>query len=109
MAMVKAVPVASFIILALVWLDAETLSLFISAVYRRQEQPLEDRRHCRWAAVFQEGRLLEDLSAVANLRFALGEIPGEAGGLLGACTGFPSPFSRISSRHRARLSQPPCV
>lgn len=31
-AMVKAVPVASFIILALVWLDAETLSLFISAL-----------------------------------------------------------------------------
>lgn len=29
---VKAVPVASFIILALVWLDAETLSLFISAL-----------------------------------------------------------------------------
>ena len=31
-AMGKAVPVASFIILALVWLDAETLSLFISAL-----------------------------------------------------------------------------
>lgn len=31
-AVVKAVPVASFIILALVWLDAEDLSLFISAL-----------------------------------------------------------------------------
>ena len=31
-AVVKAVPVASFIILALVWLDAESLSLFISAL-----------------------------------------------------------------------------
>lgn len=31
-AVVKAVPVASFIILALVWLDAETLSLFISGL-----------------------------------------------------------------------------
>lgn len=28
--------------------------------------------HCRWAAVFQEGRLLEGLSARENLRFALG-------------------------------------
>ena len=37
---------------------------------------------CRWAAVFQEDRLLEDLSAAANLRFALGEVPGEAGELL---------------------------
>lgn len=38
---------------------------------------------CRWAAVFQEDRLLEDLSAAGNLRFALGEVPGEAAGLLG--------------------------
>lgn len=37
---------------------------------------------CRWAAVFQEDRLLEDLSAAANLRFALGEVPGEAGAML---------------------------
>lgn len=28
--------------------------------------------HCRWAAVFQEDRLLEGLSAWENLRFALG-------------------------------------
>jgi len=36
-----------------------------------------------WAAVFQEDRLLEDLPAAANLRFALGEfsVP-EASGLL---------------------------
>lgn len=33
---------------------------------------------CRWAAVFQEDRLLEHLSAPANLRFALGEVPREA-------------------------------
>ncbi|WP_374220610.1 ATP-binding cassette domain-containing protein, partial [Oscillibacter sp. CU971] len=31
---------------------------------------------CRWAAVFQEDRLLENLSAAGNLRFALGEVPG---------------------------------
>lgn len=37
---------------------------------------------CRWAAVFQEDRLLENLSAAGNLRFALGEAPGEAGDLL---------------------------
>ena len=37
---------------------------------------------CRWAAVFQEDRLLEDLSAAGNLRFALGEVPGEAGEVL---------------------------
>lgn len=37
---------------------------------------------CRWAAVFQEDRLLEGLSAGANLRFALGEVPPEAGDLL---------------------------
>ncbi|MCI9644828.1 MAG: ATP-binding cassette domain-containing protein [Oscillibacter sp.] len=37
---------------------------------------------CLWAAVFQENRLLEDRSAAANLRFALGDIPGEAGDLL---------------------------
>lgn len=37
---------------------------------------------CRWAAVFQEDRLLEDLPAAGNLRFALGEVPGEAGDLL---------------------------
>lgn len=37
---------------------------------------------CRWAAVFQEDRLLEDLTAAGNLRFALGEVPGEAGEVL---------------------------
>ncbi|MCI9330960.1 MAG: ATP-binding cassette domain-containing protein [Oscillibacter sp.] len=35
-----------------------------------------------WAAVFQEDRLLEGLSAAENLRFALGELPKEAAGLL---------------------------
>lgn len=37
---------------------------------------------CRWAAVFQEDRLLEHLSAPANLRFALGEVPREAEAVL---------------------------
>ncbi|MCI8328068.1 MAG: ATP-binding cassette domain-containing protein [Oscillibacter sp.] len=37
---------------------------------------------CRWAAVFQEDRLLENLSPAANLRFALGEIPEAAGAML---------------------------
>ncbi len=37
---------------------------------------------CRWGAVFQEDRLLENLPAAGNLRFALGEVPGEAGKLL---------------------------
>lgn len=37
---------------------------------------------CRWAAVFQEDRLLEELSAAANLRFALGKIPENAAGML---------------------------
>ena len=37
---------------------------------------------CRWAAVFQEDRLLEHLSALANLRFALGEVPREAEAVL---------------------------
>lgn len=37
---------------------------------------------CRWAAVFQEDRLLERLPAAANLRFALGEVPREAGNML---------------------------
>ena len=37
---------------------------------------------CRWAAVFQEDRLLENLSAAANLRFALGEVSGEVEKLL---------------------------
>lgn len=37
---------------------------------------------CRWAAVFQEDRLLEHLSAAENLRFALGERIGGAAGML---------------------------
>lgn len=37
---------------------------------------------CRWAAVFQEDRLLERLNAASNLRFALGETPEAAAGVL---------------------------
>lgn len=36
----------------------------------------------RWAAVFQENRLLEEVSAAANLRFALGDVSREAGDVL---------------------------
>ena len=39
--------------------------------------------HCRWSAVFQEGRLLEHLDAMGNLRFVLG------GALDGAAAGRP--------------------
>lgn len=36
----------------------------------------------RWAAVFQEDRLLERLDAAGNLRFALGRVPERAGDML---------------------------
>ena len=41
-------------------------------------------RNCRWAAVFQEDRLLEQLDAMENLRFVLGNEldEGDAGALL---------------------------
>ncbi len=37
---------------------------------------------CRWAAVFQEDRLLEHLDAMGNLRFVLGTEPDRAAALL---------------------------
>ncbi len=61
----------------------------------------------RWAAVFQEDRLLEDLSAIGNLRFALGQIPEEAGALL-ARLGLelldPNPVREWSGGMRRRLA-----
>ena len=38
--------------------------------------------HGRWAAVFQEDRLLEQLDAMGNLRFVLGPDPESAAALL---------------------------
>lgn len=62
---------------------------------------------CRWAAVFQEDRLLEDLSAAGNLRFALGEVPGEAGALLarlGLDLSDPKPVRVWSGGMKRRLA-----
>lgn len=42
---------------------------------------------CRWAAVFQENRLFEQLDAWGNLRFALGTVPKERAGELLAALG----------------------
>lgn len=62
---------------------------------------------CRWAAVFQEDRLLERLTAAANLRFALGEMPGEAAGVLerlGLSLEDPRPVREWSGGMRRRLA-----
>lgn len=62
---------------------------------------------CRWAAVFQEDRLLEDLPAAGNLRFVLGEVPGEAGDLLarlGLDLSDPKPVRAWSGGMRRRLA-----
>ena len=62
---------------------------------------------CRWAAVFQEDRLLENLPAAANLRFALGEVPAEAGAMLedlGLELGDPRPVRKWSGGMRRRLA-----
>lgn len=60
---------------------------------------------CRWAAVFQEDRLLEDLTAAGNLRFALREVPGEAGEVL-ARLGLPDsgPVRAWSGGMKRRLA-----
>lgn len=62
---------------------------------------------CRWAAVFQEDRLLEHLSAAGNLRFALGDLPGEAGELLarlGLDLTDPKPVRAWSGGMKRRLA-----
>ena len=61
----------------------------------------------RWAAVFQEDRLLERLPAAANLRFALGEVPEEAGDLLarlGLDLSDPKPVRDWSGGMKRRLA-----
>ena len=62
---------------------------------------------CLWAAVFQEDRLLEGLSAGANLRFALGAVPREAGetlARLGLELSDPKPVRAWSGGMRRRLA-----
>lgn len=62
---------------------------------------------CRWSAVFQEDRLLEDLPAAGNLRFALGRVPGEAEALLarlGLDLPDPKPVRDWSGGMRRRLA-----
>jgi len=61
----------------------------------------------RWAAVFQEDRLLEGLSAAGNLRFALGELPPAAAGLLerlGLSLEDPRPVREWSGGMKRRLA-----
>lgn len=62
---------------------------------------------CRWAAVFQEDRLLERLSAAANLRFALGELPRQSSEVLerlGLPPEDPRPVREWSGGMRRRLA-----
>ena len=62
---------------------------------------------CRWAAVFQEDRLLEHLPAAANLRFALGELPRVAGEMLerlGLSLEDPRPVREWSGGMKRRLA-----
>nr|WP_325211175.1 ATP-binding cassette domain-containing protein [uncultured Oscillibacter sp.] len=62
---------------------------------------------CRWAAVFQEDRLLEGLPAAGNLRFALGVLPGESGALLarlGLDLSDPKPIREWSGGMKRRLA-----
>lgn len=62
---------------------------------------------CRWAAVFQEDRLLERLPAAANLRFALGEVPRPTAGMLerlGLSLEDPRPVREWSGGMKRRLA-----
>lgn len=62
---------------------------------------------CRWAAVFQEDRLLEHLPAAANLRFALGAVPPAAAGVLAELNlplEDPRPVREWSGGMRRRLA-----
>lgn len=61
----------------------------------------------RWAAVFQENRLVEEFSAAANLRLVLGELPPEAAGLLarlGLALEDPQPLRTWSGGMKRRLA-----
>lgn len=63
---------------------------------------------CRWAAVFQEDRLLEDLTAAGNLRFALGAALEHSAAALLADLGLdledPRPVRLWSGGMRRRLA-----
>lgn len=62
---------------------------------------------CRWAAVFQEDRLLEHLPAAGNLRFALGELPWRTGEVLerlGLPPEDPRPVREWSGGMKRRLA-----
>ncbi len=68
-----------------------------------------DPAQCRWAAVFQEDRLLEDLTAAGNLRFALGAaLDGPAAAALLAALELeledPRPVQLWSGGMRRRLA-----
>lgn len=49
-----------------------TLLRVLLGLERAESGTVRPGRECRWAAVFQEDRLLEQLDAMGNLRFALG-------------------------------------
>ena len=62
---------------------------------------------CRWAAVFQEDRLPEHLTAASALRFVLGTLPQCSAGLLeelGLSLRDPRPLREWSGGMRRRLS-----
>ncbi|MEY8388851.1 ATP-binding cassette domain-containing protein [Oscillospiraceae bacterium 38-13] len=61
----------------------------------------------RWAAVFQENRLIESFSAAANLRLVLGDLPPEAPALLarlGLSLEDPRPVRTWSGGMKRRLA-----
>lgn len=63
----------------------------------------------RWAAVFQEDRLLPALDAAGNLRFALGPAYGESGAMallaeLGLASAGRQPIAQYSGGMRRRLA-----
>ena len=50
-----------------------TLLRILLGLERADGGSVSGAENCRWAAVFQEDRLLEQLDALGNLRFALGK------------------------------------
>lgn len=50
-----------------------TLLRILLGLERPDSGAVEPAEHCRWSAVFQEDRLLEQLDARENLRFVLGK------------------------------------
>lgn len=55
-----------------------TLLRILLGLERPDSGTVETAEHCRWSAVFQEDRLLEQLDARENLRFVLGKTYDEA-------------------------------